>query len=69
MRLEFTEDDLKIELCPECKGAKLVFRTIEAANVTVTEQLPCPACDGRGLKLTRTGALLFDFVREAGRYH
>jgi hypothetical protein len=69
MRLEFTEDDLKIELCPECKGAKLTIRTTHAANSIVTEEVRCDVCGGRGVKLTRAGALLFDFVREAGRYH
>lgn len=69
MRLEFTEDDLKIEVCPECQGAKLIIRTTRSANSIVTEEAQCEACGGRGVKLTRVGARLFDFVREAGRYH
>lgn len=69
MKLEFTEDDLKIELCPDCQGGKLMIRTTRSAHVIVTEEVPCEACGGRGVKLTRAGAKLFDFSREAGRYH
>lgn len=69
MRLEFTEDDLKIEICPECQGAKLTIRTTRSADSIVTEEVQCEVCGGRGVKLTYTGAKLFDFVREAGRYH
>jgi len=69
MRLEFTEDDLKIEICPECRGAKLIIKTTRSADAIVTEEAQCAACGGRGVKLTYAGAKLFDFVREAGRYH
>jgi len=69
MRLEFTEDDLTIELCPQCHGAKLAIRTTGVADAIVTEEGLCEACGGRGLKLTYAGAKLFDFIREAGRYH
>jgi DnaJ-class molecular chaperone len=53
MRLEFTEDDLKIELCPECHGSKYAIRTTHSEQASVTEQDNCDACVGRGLKLTR----------------
>ena len=69
MRLEFTEDDLTIELCPECQGAKLTIRTTRVDDAIVTEEVPCEACGGRGVRLTYAGTKLFDFIREAGRYH
>jgi len=69
MRLEFTEDDLKIEICPDCQGARLMIRTTRSAHAIVTEEVPCEACGGRGVKLTYAGAKLFDFIRQAGRYH
>jgi len=69
MRLEFTEDDLKIEICPQCGGSKHTIRTTRSGDTIVTEEVRCDVCGGRGVKLTRAGAALFDFVREAGRYH
>ena len=69
MKLEFTEDDLKIELCSDCQGGKLMIRTTRSAHAIVTEEVPCEACGGRGVKLTYAGAKLFDFIRQAGRYH
>jgi hypothetical protein len=68
MRLEFTEDDLQIEICPGCQGAKLVIRTTRTSDSIVTERMQYEICGGRGVKLTYAGAKLFDFIREAGRY-
>jgi len=69
MRLEFTEDDLTIEICPDCQGAKLTIRTTRVGDAIVRDEVLCGTCGGRGVKLTYAGAKLFDFIREAGRYH
>jgi len=68
MRLEFTEDDLKIEVCPECHGAKFTTRTTRSADAILREEVQCEVCGGRGVKLTYAGAKLFDFICEVGRY-
>jgi DnaJ-class molecular chaperone len=69
MSLQITDADLKIEICPECRGRKQVEKTTRtSANSTMTQTVNCEACGGRGLKLTPTGAKLFDFVHEASRW-
>ena len=68
MSFQLTDDDLKIVTCSECRGEKRVKRTTRtSSHSTITEEVVCDACDGRGVALTSTGAKLFDFVREANR--
>lgn len=47
MRPDFTEDDLKIEPCPECRGAKLTIRTTRSADSIVTGEVPFAPCPWR----------------------
>ena len=47
MRLEFTEDDLTIEICPDCQGAKLTIRTTRVGDAIVTDEVPCGTCGPR----------------------
>lgn len=68
MRLEITEDDLQIRLCPNCRGSKLGITPRELCGVIGGDEVACESCGGRGVKLTPTGAKLYDFVREVGKY-
>jgi DnaJ-class molecular chaperone len=69
MPIEITDDDLTIEICRTCHGRKRVEQTTRTSpRSSHTEEVDCEACGGRGLKLTPTGAKLFDFVREASRW-
>src|SRR5687768_14310808 len=63
--MKITEADLKIAICPSCNAERKVWHP--AAGSGYRSQIPCPDCEGRGWKLTPTGAKLFDFVREVLR--
>ena len=69
MTLTITDDDLKIEICPECHGAKMIWKE-ESTSPSYSRrfQAQCDVCQGRGVKLTPTGAKLFDFFRGATRF-
>lgn len=69
MPIEITDDDLKIDICATCQGNKRIEKTTQTSPLSsYTQEVECDACGGRGLKLTPTGAKLFDFVREASRW-
>lgn len=65
--MEIREEDLQIQTCPRCNGERMVWDPPPPARGT-SRMVPCPECRGRGIKLTETGAKLFEFVRQVTRY-
>ncbi len=65
--MEIREEDLQIQPCPRCNGQRLVWDSAPPASAD-SRKIPCPDCAGRGVKLTDTGARLFEFVRQVMRY-
>jgi uncharacterized protein YbaR (Trm112 family) len=67
--MEIQDEDLEISVCPKCKGERVVWDPPESERRSGwRHQITCPECGGRGLKLTPTGAKLFDFVQQVTRY-
>lgn len=67
--MEIREEDLQIRTCPHCNGERLVWDPPVMPRQGGTQtQINCPECGGRGVKLTPTGALLFDFVQKVRGY-
>jgi DnaJ-class molecular chaperone len=64
--MEIRDEDLTIDACMRCEGSGRAWDKPEGTR-GYRQTITCPDCKGRGVKLTETGAKLFDFVREAVR--
>jgi hypothetical protein len=68
--MEINDQDLEISTCPMCKGERKVWDPPESERTSGwRHQITCPACAGRGISLTPTGAKLFDFIHQVMRHH
>jgi DnaJ-class molecular chaperone len=66
--MQITDEDQRVETCPECRGNQVVEQDERSPHMTVTMEVACPSCNGRGVKLTSMGNKLFDFVHLVMRY-
>jgi DnaJ-class molecular chaperone len=61
--MEIREEDLTVISCKQCNGRGIVWQDVPGMPRGTRVEADCPDCEGRGVRLTPTGALLAEFIR------